>query len=83
MQDFFIGKKYGKWTVISFSHRNKYSQKIYICECECGTKKALPIHSLVNGHNTQCRKCAHTKHGLKQIIKEQTNIYSIKVNAIQ
>lgn len=34
MQDFFIGKKYGKWTVISFSHRNKYSQKIYICECE-------------------------------------------------
>lgn len=78
MQDFFIGKKYGKWTVVSFSHRDKYSQKLYTCECECGTKKVLPIHSLVNGHNTQCRKCAHTKHGLCH-----TRIYKIYKNIIQ
>lgn len=49
-----IGKKYGKLTVISFSHQDKYYYNHYLCECECGNKKIISIHNLRGGKSKSC-----------------------------
>lgn len=53
------GKKYGKWTVISYIGSDKRSKDaIWLCRCECGTEKELKINNLVTGGSRQCIECA-------------------------
>lgn len=65
-----IGKKYGRWTVVKFSHKKKW-RKFFICKCECGTTKTLDITSLRCGNSKSCGclrnekiKARSIKHGL-------------------
>lgn len=61
------GKRFGKLTVVSFSHKekslsakNKY--KIYWnCRCECGTERKAEAGHLRGGSTSHCG-CAHTLH---------------------
>ncbi|MFZ4858879.1 MAG: AP2 domain-containing protein [Desulfuromonadaceae bacterium] len=68
--DTMINKKYGHWTVLKFSHIGTCRDKYYLCECDCGTKKAVRGNSLRTGKATQCQACAarltknRTTHGL-------------------
>jgi len=39
------GKRFGRWTVLKFSHRNKAWVTFWDCVCECG------INRVVNGNN--------------------------------
>ena len=52
MQDL-TGKKYGRWTVISFSHR-RAKNAFWLCKCECGTKATIDRGSLKSGHSQSC-----------------------------
>jgi len=54
-----IGKNFGKWTVISFSHKDKYYQKYWICRCTCGVEKSIQQAQLINGYSVRCRACAY------------------------
>ena len=48
-----IGKKFGRLTVISFSHSNGY-RKYFLCKCECGKEKIIYKGSLLSGRTLSC-----------------------------
>lgn len=48
-----IGKKFGRLTVISFSHSNGY-RKYYLCKCECGKEKIIYKGNLLAGRTLSC-----------------------------
>ncbi len=61
-----IGDKYGRWTVLNFSHsktyRSKNSKSVsyvehYNCVCECGRKGTPHRNNLLKGGSTQCKVC--------------------------
>ena len=49
-----IGKKFGRWTVMSDWSRRKSGHIYLLCVCECGNKKEVPSTSLVNGSSQSC-----------------------------
>lgn len=48
-----VGKKYGRLTVISFSHTQK-GNSYWHTECDCGSKKIVHGRSMVNGETVSC-----------------------------
>lgn len=47
------GRKFGRLTVLGFSHSEKYI-KYWTCRCECGTIKSIRQQSLLSGNTTSC-----------------------------
>ncbi len=61
-----IGKVYGGWTVLAFSHRDRRSKKHWVCRCECGIQRPVAESNLKRegSHSCGCRFLASiTKHG--------------------
>jgi predicted SprT family Zn-dependent metalloprotease len=52
-----IGKLFGKWEVLDFSHKDEKSNKYYSCKCECGFVKIHRSSTLRAGDSLQCKKC--------------------------
>jgi len=50
------GQKFGRLTVIRFSHMSEKSESYWICECDCGNKEVRPIKGkyLKNGGTKSC-----------------------------
>lgn len=48
-----IGEKFGRLTVLAFSHSKKYN-KYYICKCECGKTKIVFKGNLISGKTKSC-----------------------------
>lgn len=66
----YIGKQYGRWTVLSFSHRASGKRQMYVCKCACGTVRPVSIAAIKNGHTISCgclqkevARKLKTKHG--------------------
>jgi hypothetical protein len=47
------GKRFGEWTVLSFSHRHLHNP-YWICQCVCGEKRAVCLTSLTSGTSRSC-----------------------------
>ena len=56
MEDPIVGTKLGKRTVIKFV-KNTPKGKNYLCKCECGEEKILPVSKLKRGLQTSCFTC--------------------------
>ena len=70
-----IGDKFGKWTVIGNSPRNKYGRITYFCECDCGeTQRPIESTLLIYNKTKSCRKCMLVTHGEARHGKE-TRLY--------
>lgn len=54
-----IGKKFGKWTILSICERVKNSPEMVMCRCECGKERALPSYYVYSGRSTKCEECSH------------------------
>ena len=54
-----IGKKYGKWTPISYFNKGK--RRFYVCRCDCGNVFDVNSSSLKSLDSTQCRLCGQFK----------------------
>ena len=52
-----IGKKFGSWTVLEYSHKNKFHSSMFKCICDCGTIIVLSGSDLRSGERTLCRTC--------------------------
>jgi len=73
-----IGKKFGKWLVLSQAYQKKRKGAVYTCKCDCGTVANIKKETLVGGYTNSCRKCSHKtrkfslneKFGLLTIIAE-------------
>jgi hypothetical protein len=65
-----IGKKYGRWTVISLSPRKYRKMAMWKCRCECGTEREIIGNNLIRGISKSCgclkverTKATKTTHG--------------------
>lgn len=61
------GSRFGRWRVLSFSHKNGSDQVYWSCVCDCGTKREVKAASLRSGVSMSCG-CYHkdrvTTHGM-------------------
>ena len=48
-----IGKKFGRLTVVEFSHSKGY-EKYYTCRCDCGKTKTVLKGNLIHGKTKSC-----------------------------
>lgn len=71
------GAKFGKWTVIGESGRNKWGLRLVKCKCDCGNIKELLPYTIYSKHSTQCRSCSSkiniepgTKYGKWVVLEE-------------
>lgn len=53
-----IGKKIGKWTVISLGSYSKTGNRRYTCRCDCGEVKDIQFSSLNSKNSLQCHSCS-------------------------
>lgn len=51
--DDLIGKRFGRLTILKFSHKTNW-KKYYLCQCDCGNKKAIYDYSLKKGETKSC-----------------------------
>ena len=78
-----IGKKFGRWTAIKFSHVDRNYITFWECKCSCGTIKKVRRGGLVSGDSQSCgclnyeliKKRAYEK-SLKGRVKEE-RLYNI------
>lgn len=81
--DEYIGKKYGKLTVVAYDHstevktatRTRYTH-YFKFRCECGREKVINIHNVLSGRTQSCGKCHKDKWIGEKVGK--TTIVSIK-----
>ncbi len=65
-----IGKKYGRWTVVAFSHTGERNRRFWLCRCQCGTERAVIGTTLTCGRSRSCGCIAAdflTKHGFCRV----------------
>lgn len=48
------GKQFGKLKVLEWAGSNKHNSSLWLCECECGTKKIIPSSTLIKGESNSC-----------------------------
>lgn len=76
------GHKFGRLTVIKFSHVGKRRELIWLCRCDCGESRFVVISHLISGHSKSCgclsREKARdrgkkllTKHGMHKTVEYQ------------
>src|SRR3990167_6295575 len=56
-----VGQRFGRWTVIAFSHLYKGRFKMYVCHCDCGTARKVFGDSLTRGKSKSCSCLARAK----------------------
>ena len=55
------GQKFGKLTAVSFSHVDKYTHRMWLCECECGNFITTRAYDLKRGKVKSCG-CSRIKY---------------------
>lgn len=64
----YVGKKYGKWTIIGDGGKRKCGARMFLCQCECGRQCKVEINKILDNESRGCKFCccgAHLKkHGL-------------------
>lgn len=50
----FIGKKFGRLTVIAFVSKDKSRKHMFLCKCDCGKEKVVSRNNLVTGTTKSC-----------------------------
>jgi hypothetical protein len=66
------GRRFGKWTVVRFSHLQKRGNSYWLCRCDCGNCRRVPGCHLNNGRTRSCSSCAHRTHGLSRSAEMET-----------
>lgn len=66
------GKQFSRWTVVSFSHSRRESEKgfafYWFCRCVCGNEKAVNARLLQRGKSTSCGCYAKETNGLQCLV---------------
>jgi len=82
--DSLVGKKYGRLTVMEFSHKDKWYHRHWKCRCECGNVTTVLEKFLLKGETRSCgclmeeaRKTNRRTHGLCG-----TKLYSVWRNML-
>ncbi len=60
-----IGKRFGRFTVLSRENEPRNGHYRCLCQCKCGTKKIVDAGHLKSGHTVSCG-CKRIKHGMSR-----------------
>lgn len=52
--DQMIGRKFGRWTIISLDRIDKGGNRVWLCECTCGSRKTVWQTNLYSGMSVSC-----------------------------
>lgn len=73
-----IGKRFGRLTVLRYTHSNSNKKRCYECQCDCGSILNTVGASLIKGDTTSCgcfqKECItkiQTTHGLVNVHKKE------------
>jgi hypothetical protein len=50
----YIGRKYGRLTVIRYDHTRGRKRGYYLCNCDCGAQKVIQINNVTSGNTKSC-----------------------------
>lgn len=67
----YIGKTFGKWTVIGLGRVVPPNGYHVMARCECGTEKLVPLCKLKGGYVTQCQRCSNSENSKRPRTKKQ------------
>ena len=73
-----IGEKFGRLTVLEYSHANTHREPFWVCRCDCGTIKTVIGASLKNGHTQSCG-CFRREEAIKRATKHGMNYTRIHI----
>lgn len=54
MSEQFIGKRFGRLTVIGYEGKNDWGGTLWKCQCDCGNVKTILKYDLTRGNTTSC-----------------------------
>ena len=69
------GENHGHWTIMEYSHTDKFRKRHYRCVCRCGNEKTGNITTILLGKSVSCgclNAKNHTTHGMSR-----TRVYRI------
>ena len=49
-----ICRRFGRLTVVDFSHMDSHGESYWLCECDCGNSVTAARSNLMRGHTTSC-----------------------------
>lgn len=82
------GQRFGRWTVLGYSHSTPKHHVYWACRCDCGKERAVMSQNLRNGISTSCG-CAHrektaelTYKGETKPLTEWCEIYGLKKKTV-
>lgn len=77
-----LGKKFGRLTVVSFSHKDKWGKRHWNCVCDCGKSRVVAERSLFTGNTKSCGCYRKQYATLKQLVHgmQGTRLYAIWQN---
>ncbi len=73
------GLKFGRWTVINFSHKDEKRIAYWLCKCDCGTERIVSGNNLTTGKSVSCgcyRSELNSKNHQLGKDKSRTRIYN-------
>ena len=71
-----VGKKFGKLTVVDFSHKDKLGMLHWLCECDCGNTVTVARNNLRSGHTTSCG-CRRSEKPVESLINRRFGKLSV------
>jgi hypothetical protein len=70
-----IGQVFGRWTVLSYHHTDKWGNAYWLCRCICGTEVVVAGHNLRRGHSRSCG-CLN-REIVKELAKEKFTTHGL------
>lgn len=72
------GESHNSWTIIKYSHTDKYKKRHYLCKCVCGKEVVKRTFTIVSGSSKSCG-CQNIKNHIKHG-KSRSRVYNIWQN---
>jgi len=78
-----IGAKFGKWTILKFSHYDKKKMSYFLCKCSCSTIRLVRGDILRKGISCSCGMCRYrqiklgSENEMWRVIEEPKINYSV------
>lgn len=68
------GRRTGRLTAISPNGLDDKGRYLWLCRCDCGNEKTLPIQSLAPGGNTKSCGCLRAENNRKRPVRPSVNV---------
>lgn len=75
------GQVFGNWTVLEFSHKDKYNHAKWVCKCGCGIIKTLFAGDLKRGSTLSCgclKNQLLSKQNIVDIVGQRFNFLTVE-----